>query len=58
MVDLVGLDADYAFLLDSNFPQGVQRMARARFIDEWRRSGGWGVTPLGTPPPPAPWFVR
>ncbi|MGE5194069.1 MAG: hypothetical protein ACM3U2_16360 [Deltaproteobacteria bacterium] len=58
MVNLVGLDRQHAQILDSNFPEHVQRRPRAAFLRDWKQSGGWAVTPVGTPPPPEPWVVR
>lgn len=58
MVTLAGLDRREARILDSNHPQQIQGLSREQFLDEWRRSGGWAVTPLGTPPPPDPWLVK
>jgi hypothetical protein len=55
MVNLVGLDAQHAHILDSNFPDRVQHWPRAEFLRDWKQSGGWAVTPVGTPPPPDPW---
>jgi hypothetical protein len=58
MVNLVGLDRDHAHLLDSNAPDRVQRIGRDEFLQDWIASGGWAVTPLGAPMPPAPWIVN
>ncbi|MGQ0636458.1 MAG: hypothetical protein ACT4QC_17740 [Planctomycetaceae bacterium] len=58
MVTLVGFDQAHAFVLDSNSPQRILQKGRGEFVDEWRRAGGWAVTPLGSPPPPSPWIVR
>lgn len=58
MVNLVGLDADQAFILDSNSPAVIQTWNRAAFLADWRKSGGWAVTPVGTPPSPSPWLVK
>ncbi|MBI3866819.1 MAG: hypothetical protein HY290_33485 [Planctomycetia bacterium] len=58
MVNLVGLDRQYAHILDSNAPQRVQQRPRGEFLNDWKRSGGWAVTPLGTPAPPDPWIVK
>jgi hypothetical protein len=58
MVNLVGLDGQYAHILDSNFPDQIQRLPRAEFVRDWKQSGGWAVTPVGTPPPPDPWVVK
>lgn len=58
MVTLVGLDEREAHLLDSNATGNIQIVPRESFLAHWRQSGGWAVTPLGTPPPPDPWIVR
>lgn len=58
MVNLVGLDGRHAQILDSNSPRRIERWPRDVFLRDWKHSGGWAVTPLGTPPPPAPWVVR
>lgn len=58
MVNLVGFDRDHAQILDSNSPHRVQQWPRATFLQDWKRSGGWAVTPLGKPPAPEPWIVK
>lgn len=58
MVNLVGLDRDHAHILDSNAPDRVQQIDRAAFLRDWTGSGGWAVTPVGTPMPPAPWILK
>jgi hypothetical protein len=58
MVNLVGLDRQMARILDSNAPERIQEIPRAEFLREWKTSGGWAVTPVGTPPPPSPWHVQ
>jgi hypothetical protein len=58
MVNLVGLDAAHAHILDSNFPERIQQRPRADFLRDWQQSGGWAVTPVGSPMPPSPWMVR
>jgi hypothetical protein len=58
MVNLVGLDRRQAHILDSNSPAHVQHWPRETFLRDWKQSGGWAVTPVGTPPPPEPWVVR
>lgn len=58
MVNLVGLDARSAHVLDSNSPEKIQRWSRDVFLSDWKQSGGWAVTPLvGPPQPPEPWIV-
>jgi hypothetical protein len=54
MVNLVGLDAESAHILDSNRPATIQRWDRQAFLQEWHRSGGWAATPVYPAPPPAP----
>jgi hypothetical protein len=58
MVTLAGLDQSNAVILDSNSPDRLETMPRSEFLDDWKRSGGWAVTPLGVPPSPAPWLVE
>jgi hypothetical protein len=58
MVNLVGLDRRFAHILDSNAPDRVTTVPRALFLSEWKSSGGWGVTPVGSPLPPDPWVVQ
>jgi len=58
MVNLVGLDRHHAHILDSNFPERIERRPREEFLRDWKQSGGWAVTPVETPPPPAPWIVK
>ena len=58
MVNLVGLDAKHARILDGNAPRQVQVRSRDEFLTEWRQSGGWGVTVVGTPPAAEPWVVK
>lgn len=58
MVNLVGLDRQTAQILDSNSPARIEHWPRERFVRDWKHSGGWAVTPVGTPPPPDPWEVR
>lgn len=54
MVNLVGLDQASAYILDSNEPDHIQQWDRDYFLQDWRRSGGWAVTPVYTPPSPRP----
>jgi hypothetical protein len=58
MVNLVGLDRDRAQILDSNSPARIESWPRERFVREWKQSGGWAVTPVGTPAAPDPWVVK
>jgi hypothetical protein len=58
MVTLVGLDRDWAQILDSNSPERIQTWPRERLVRDWQAGGGWAVTPLGTPPAPSPWVVQ
>jgi hypothetical protein len=58
MINLVGLDNDFAFTLDNNGQRlDVQRRPRADFLKEWKQSGGWAFTIVGTPNPPKPWSL-
>lgn len=55
MVMLVGLDDEYACILDNNFPENFKWVKRETFIADWLSSGSWAVTPIcGSPPPPLP----
>lgn len=58
MVNLVGLDGGAARILDSNAPERIREISRDDFLREWKVSGGWAVTPVGAPMPPAPWVVK
>jgi hypothetical protein len=58
MVNLVGLDRQHAQILDSNSPNRTQAVPRDVFLRDWKQSGGWAVTPVGTPPAPDPWIVK
>jgi hypothetical protein len=58
MVNLVGLTRSTAQILDSNTPERIQHRPRDDFVREWKASGGWAVTPVGTPLPPDPWIVK
>jgi hypothetical protein len=58
MVNLVGLDHHQAQILDSNSPARIETWPRERFLRDWRQSGGWAVTPVGSPAAPDPWIVR
>jgi hypothetical protein len=58
MVNLVGLTRQTAQILDSNSPERIQHRPRDDFVREWKESGGWAVTPVGTPLPPDPWIVK
>lgn len=58
MVNLVGLDASTAKILDSNDPGRIQTFPRASFLRDWKQSGGWAITPVGVPGAPPPWIVR
>lgn len=55
MVMLVGLNDEWACLLDNNFPEDFKWVKREILISEWKNSNSWAVTPiLGSPPPPLP----
>jgi len=58
MVNLVGLDRQHAHILDSNSPAAIEKWPREQFMRDWRQSGGWAVTPVGTPAAPDPWIVK
>lgn len=59
MVNLVGLDAHSADLLDSNAPERTVHVSREAFVRDWKQSGGWAVALLaGAPAAPAPWVVQ
>lgn len=57
MINLVGLDNQFAYTLDNNGPLDIQRRPRAEFLAEWKQSGGWAFTIVGTPNPPKPWTL-
>ncbi len=55
MVMLVGLDDEYAGILDNNSIGNFKWIKRETFLADWRRSGSWAVVPIcGTVPPPLP----
>lgn len=55
MVCLVGLDDQYAWILDNNDPHNITRWTRKGFLNEWHNSGHqWAVTPVFEPPPRKP----
>lgn len=58
MVNLIGLDAQSAKILDSNAPGQTFVRPRAEFLQDWTQSGGWAVTIVGTPKAPLPWIVK
>lgn len=59
-INLVGLDSQYAYLLDNNateYPErnGTwERVPRAAFESRWRGYGGFAWTLVYDPPPPLP----
>jgi len=56
-INLVGLNAQYAWLIGVNDVEQIHRMARADFIADWKNAGGYALTPMvGTPQPPKPWI--
>jgi hypothetical protein len=60
VLNLVGLDRQWAFLLDNTGQLGQQivRYRRAEFVAHWKQSGGHALTPLaGVPTPPKPWII-
>jgi len=54
MVALVHLDSNWACVMDPNNTQKFHWMSRGIFLADWRRSGGWAVTPVYTPAAPLP----
>jgi len=55
MIMLVGLDDEYACILDNNFPGSFKWIPREEFLKDWLSSGSWAVTPvMASPPPPLP----
>jgi hypothetical protein len=55
MLNLVDLNDRYASILDNNRIDVIQKVPRDKFVAEWRRSGGWAVTPvIGHPASPLP----
>lgn len=62
-INLVGLDSQYAYLLDNNatdYPERVghyERVPRAEFFRKWRGFGGFAWTLVYDPTPPEP-FVE
>jgi hypothetical protein len=54
MVCLVHLDKERAGILDNNDIKRILWMPRKAFLAEWKRSGGWAVTPVYSPAPPLP----
>lgn len=59
-INLVGLDSEYAYLLDNNataYPETVghwERVPRATFEERWRGYGGFAWSLVYSPPPPLP----
>lgn len=58
---LVGLDKDYAYLLDNNYidyperNRGYEKVPRAEFMQRWKYEfGGFAWTPVYYPPPMLP----
>jgi hypothetical protein len=58
MVNLVGLTRSTAEILDSNHPDRIQHRPRDDFLNEWKESGGWAISFVGTPLPPDPWIIK
>jgi hypothetical protein len=58
MINLVGLDSQYAYTLDNNSDRRTMKRPRSVFMSEWRRSGGWAFTPVYSPAAPKPWIVK
>lgn len=61
-INLVGLDEDYAYLLDNNYTDYPERhghyeqVPREEFFRRWHGYGGFGWTLLYDPAPPAPYI--
>jgi hypothetical protein len=62
-INLIGLDAQFAYLLDNNatdYPERVghpERVERKAFFRNWHGFGGFAWTIVVNPPPPQP-FVK
>jgi len=54
MVCLVGLTDSEAILLDNNDVRHLIRVSRGDFLDDWRGSHGWAITPVYSPAAPTP----
>jgi len=57
MINLVGIDHDWVYLLDNNGYRETYRRSRADFMRDWKESGGWAFTPVYSPAPPKPWTL-
>jgi hypothetical protein len=63
-INLVGLDEQYAYLLDNNatdYPERIghyERVPRAEFFRKWRGFGGFAWTLVYDPTPPQPFVER
>lgn len=63
-INLIGLDEQYAYLLDNNatdYPERVghpERVERKTFFRQWHGYGGFAWTLVYDPPPPAPFAVK
>lgn len=57
MINLVGIDPNFVYLLDNNGHRQTYRRSREDFLADWRESGGWAFTPLYSPAPPKPWIL-
>jgi len=54
MVTLVGIDADYVYMIDNNATQKITKRTRELFAKEW---SGWATTIVYLPPPPKPYAL-
>lgn len=55
-INLVGLTASHAILLDNNRTGVYEKVPRREFFRRWKQNyGGWAWTLVYQPPPPKPW---
>lgn len=57
MINLVGLDAEHAYVLGNATKPYIHSQPRAEFLANWKTAGGWAFTLVLAPPPPKPWIV-
>ena len=50
-----GFEGENAVLLDNNHVDDYLRIPRADFVRAWKGYGGFALTVVYSPPPPAPW---
>jgi len=55
MVIVVHMDAEQVGILDNNHIDEIKWVPREAFLNEWKNSESWAVTPVYTPPPPLPY---